>query len=353
MNLVKQAILVSARVLGVFGLSRRLTRRSLRILCYHGFSARDEHLFRPQLFIRPETFRARMDFLKSAGYPVLELGEAVERLRDGTLPPNAVAVTIDDGFRNVRNLAAGILSERGIKATVYVTTYYMEHNHPIFRLALQYLFWKSGREDADLEAAGLGPEARALGAPRVGCWKLIEFGETACTETRRMEIVRALGAHFGIDVEELESASRLTLMDAREVSELEGFGIDVQLHTHRHRLPRDEEGLAREIADNRRMLASCPGPLVHFCYPSGIWSQDQWGKLEALGVRTATTCEAGFNYPDTPLMGLRRFLDSEAIHPLEFEAELCGFLEILRRVSGKAARIASLASSSGGNPSRS
>jgi hypothetical protein len=36
------------------------------------------------------------------------------------------------------------------------------------------------------------------------------------------------------------------------------------------------------------------------------------------------------NLPDTPLLGLRRFLDSENISQIEFEAELCGFAQFLR-----------------------
>jgi peptidoglycan/xylan/chitin deacetylase (PgdA/CDA1 family) len=351
-NALRLALLTTARALGVFGLCRRLTRSPLRILCYHGFSSADEHLFRPQLFIRPDTFRARMAFLKSARYPVLDLGEALDKLRAGTLPPNAVAITIDDGFRNVLALAAGILAESSFPSTVYVTTYYMERNHPIFRLALQYLFWKSGRAEADLEAAGLAPEAQALGKSRANCWELIEHCESAGSEDRRQEILRALGRQFGVDMQELATSSRLTLMDAREVAQLARFGMDVQLHTHRHRLPLDPEGLKREINENRRALEGFR-PLTHFCYPSGIWARSQWPHLEALEVRSATTCEPGFNYPDTPPLGLRRFLDSEAIHPLEFEAELCGFLEIMRRVTGKSKRIAALSSSGGGNPSRS
>jgi hypothetical protein len=39
----------------------------------------------------------------------------------------------------------------------------------------------------------------------------------------------------------------------------------------------------------------------------------------------------GFNRSTTPKLELRRFLDSEAISFLEFEAEMCGFFELIRK----------------------
>lgn len=354
MSPLKSFILHACKALGVFGACRLLTRRPLRILCYHGFSSRDEHAFRPQLFMRPETFRARMAFLRKAGYPVLDLGKAADALRRGNLPANAVAITVDDGFRNVGSLALGILREFSLPATVYVTTYYVDRNHPVFRLAAQYLFWKSARAEIDLRAAGLGPEADVLGKTVAGQWELIRHGEEACDEARRTEILRRLARHVGLDMADLERSGILTLMSAAEVATLSREGVDIQLHTHRHHLPPDQAGVEREIRDNRRSLGPLIAPgaeaLDHFCYPSGVWERGQWPMLEALGVRTATTCEPGFNYPDTPAMGLRRFLDSEAISQLEFEAELSGFLEIMRKLTGKSARIAAMTSSGGGNP---
>ncbi|MBM3585043.1 MAG: hypothetical protein FJX36_11660 [Alphaproteobacteria bacterium] len=94
---MKLALLRAAKAVGLFGLSRLLTRRSLRILCYHGVWL-GEGTFGNYLFMRPETFRARMRLLASLGYPVLGLDEAVERLAAGTLPACATVITIDDGW---------------------------------------------------------------------------------------------------------------------------------------------------------------------------------------------------------------------------------------------------------------
>ena len=62
--------------LGLFALARRLTAGQLRILCYHGLSIDDEHIYSPGLFMRPEMVRSRLEILVRDGYPVLPLDQA-------------------------------------------------------------------------------------------------------------------------------------------------------------------------------------------------------------------------------------------------------------------------------------
>src|SRR5438128_2260813 len=96
-SVLKTALYTLSRQLGLFHLARHATRNQLRILCYHGSSLRDESRFRPELFIEPATFDARLRFLREHGFPVLPLAEALERLEEGTLPAGATVITLDDG----------------------------------------------------------------------------------------------------------------------------------------------------------------------------------------------------------------------------------------------------------------
>jgi hypothetical protein len=67
-----KAVLTAARTAGLFALARRLTAHDLRILCYHGAALRDEHRFRPALFMSEATFSQRIRSLERQAYPVLE-----------------------------------------------------------------------------------------------------------------------------------------------------------------------------------------------------------------------------------------------------------------------------------------
>jgi peptidoglycan/xylan/chitin deacetylase (PgdA/CDA1 family) len=332
----------AAKALGLFSVARALTRRKLRILAYHGAELSDESRFSPDMFIRPDTFAARLELLRRE-YPVLPLGEAVRRLKDGTLPPCAVAITIDDGFHSTAARAAPLLGAAGLPATVYVTSYYVQHDVPVFRLAMQYCFWKSRARSIDVGTLGAGVEGTlpiGTGAERQEVvWELVNYGERHLDEPGRTALLEKTAAQLGVDVGAIVRERFLHLMTPDEVRAT-GAVLDVQLHTHRHRFPDDPLQARAEIEENRRVLAPLVDrPLVHFCYPSGFWSEALFPVLAAAGVETATTCEGGLNGPDTHPYALSRFFDGEHVTALEFEAELSGAAELLREVAGWLGRV--------------
>lgn len=323
----------------MFGLARKRTRRGLCILCFHGTSFTDEHQFRPKLFQTPAVFRSRMEYLHRVGYSTLTLVEAMLRLRHGDLGEKELVITIDDGFYGTAALAAPILKEFGFTATVYVTTYYVQRNHPIYRLALQYMFWKTALTTVNF--TGLPVHLNGMGSPKgdageSALWKLIEYGETQLTEDGRMQLAGELARRLEVDFDELVSSRRLTLMTEAEVTSLAHQGFDIQLHTHRHRLPEDPLQARRELEENRAVLERLSErPLQHLCYPSGVWSRNSWPLLSELAVKTATTCDPGLNYSDTAPLGLRRFLDFQTTPQIVFEAEVSGFAELMRIAAGR------------------
>ena len=332
---VKRGFLLVCKWLGLFRLARRATRRGLRILCYHGFSFCDESSFRPRLFMRSETFRIRMQYLSSHNYPVVTLQQACEGLANGSLPDGAVAITIDDGFFSVFHSAWPVLQMHGFPATVYVTSYYSEKQNPIFRLAVQYVFWKTNREMLDSEGLGSPLSGvlplRSHKQKEEAMWEIIRFGESRLKEPGRCALASELAQRLGVEYQTLSTSRSLSLMNPQEIRSLAEGGMDIQLHTHRHHLPGEMDRVQREIEQNRDWLEPLAGKkLQHLCYPSGIWSPQHWPWLETLGILTATTCDPGLNYAQTPRLGLRRFLDGENVSQIEFEAELSGFSEFLR-----------------------
>ena len=333
---LKRALFHLGKGLGFFHLARRLTRDALRILCYHGFSLADESQFRPRLFMEVATFRKRLEYLSRKGFSVLSLDEALDCLDSGTLPPHSTVITIDDGFYSVYLHAAALLREFSFPATLYFATYDSPREQPVFRLAVQYMFWKTKKEHLNLHGLFDGRDEKLFleaGAEKDRTmWEIIQHGETQRNEEQRQSLAEELGRRLGLDYHDMVTKRLLGLMNPQEIQQIAAAGIDVQLHTHRHNFPEDEAMATREIQDNRNaLLPLVKNSLRHFCYPSGIWSKKHWPWLEAVGIRSATTCEPGFNYRDTPRLGLKRFLDGEHIMPIEFEAEMTGFSELLRR----------------------
>lgn len=89
----------------------------LSILTFHAI---DE---RPSIIsVSPHLFRRAMASLHERGVRTLGLLEVVERLHMGLpFPPRSVALTFDDGYRSVYDVAFPVLKEYGMSATVFLT----------------------------------------------------------------------------------------------------------------------------------------------------------------------------------------------------------------------------------------
>jgi hypothetical protein len=206
----------------------------------------------------------------------------------------------------------------------------------VFRLIVSYMFWKSSRETVDLRGipgAGID-ELRMNGGDAVErtARSIIEQAERLPSEDERVHLAGKLGERLGVDYHQLARDRTYCLMSPAELRELVAAGFDLQLHTHRHRMPDDRAALIREIEDNRTALRNVTGADAHhLCYPSGVWSREHWPWLREAGVESGVTCDPGLNEPNAEMLGLKRFLDGETVSAIEFEAEISGFTELLRR----------------------
>jgi peptidoglycan/xylan/chitin deacetylase (PgdA/CDA1 family) len=304
-------------------------RERLLILCYHGISLEDEHQWRPPLYMQAELLERRLETLRAMRCSVLPLGEALMRLRQRDLPPRSVTITFDDGTYDFYKQAYPLLKKHRVPVTVYQTTYYTNHELPIFNLTCSYLLWKRRGEQLD-PARDLGLSepmnlSTELGRHRV-VRGLIDLSEREnLTGQQKDELARRLAGILGIDYAAFSATRILQLMNAQEVAEVGKNGVDVQLHSHRHRTPEDEVLFRREISENRERIRTLAGTqAIHFCYPSGVYRPEFPGWLEKENVVSATTCDAGLVDRDANRFLLPRFVDTSGRSPVEFESWLSG-----------------------------
>ena len=254
-------------------------------------------------------------------------------LKDGNLPPKSVVITFDDGFHDFHQKAFPILCKFGFPATVYQTTYYSDYPLPIFELVLSYLFWRGTGQWLDgatfelPRAFDLSREADRNQAVNA----LVELAHNrGYTPFQKDELAGRIAGELGIDYVEIRHTRMLQLMTAEQVAEIAIRGIDVQLHTHRHRTPLDETLFVREIRDNRQWIIAKTGTRpTHFCYPSGVHRSEFLPWLRSEGVVSATTCELGLaTHRSDPLL-LPRLLDSMHLTETDFEGWLAGVSSLL------------------------
>lgn len=332
-QVLKNTFLYTCKVFGLFSAARYLTANRLRILCYHGIAASDEHRWRPALYMSQYTFARRMRYLRDAGYPVLSLDQAAERRANGTLPSAATVITFDDGFKDFYDLAWPTMQSMDLPSTLYVTTYHAIKQTPIFRLALSYLFWKTTQRDVDLRDVELLPSGLRqwfqIFAPDLE-YRIVRHAENNLSDPERMTLLEALYTCFGVDWQLIRDSRLFKIVDAQEIREMAESNVAIELHTHRHRLPNNAHAAFTELFENEEILAPLGSSAMHFCYPSGIWSDDHLPILKAAGIKTATTCDEGLNREDQNPLALKRFLDGAQVSQIRFEAEMSGFMDLLR-----------------------
>lgn len=331
---MKQTILKLARGCGLFALSRRLTRRQLRILCYHGIWIGQAPHFGDCLFMSADTFAGRLDFLAKAGYPVLALDEALKRLRDGTLPDAAVAITIDDAWYGIAEHMLPALVERRMPATLYVTTYYSLAQRPVLNVLINYMVSRA-KALPPLDTLMPGEESSPEPAHREDyAGRLAARVDVLDTLDLRWAAVQRIATQLGIDLDSIERGRWFHLMSADELRAAQAAGIDLQLHTHTHRMHGFDAGRVREEVERNRhelstLLEADPATLTHFCYPSGVHSPAVYPVLRDAGVRSATTTDFGLNGADSDPYALKRILDCQSMSDLEIEARLSGFWSLV------------------------
>lgn len=78
----------------------------------------------------PEKFRQQMKNLSDASFKVVALRELVSRIREKReLPARSVAITFDDGFQSVYDVALPVLKDYDYPATVFLVTSFCGKNN--------------------------------------------------------------------------------------------------------------------------------------------------------------------------------------------------------------------------------
>lgn len=122
----------------------RRTEHRIPILMYHGIRnqpANGHRYYEPHT--PPDVFAAHMRYLRSEGYRTMDLEQAVQLVLHGDPVSRAVVLTFDDGYRDFHSCALPVLSELGLRATVFVMPAYVRGEQGGFEA---YMSWDEIRE---------------------------------------------------------------------------------------------------------------------------------------------------------------------------------------------------------------
>jgi peptidoglycan/xylan/chitin deacetylase (PgdA/CDA1 family) len=335
---IKEKALMLADKAHFFGLANSTWRQNrLLILCYHGVSMLDEHEWHPQLYLSREYFERRLDLILDLGYTVLPLQEGLSKLYAGKLPKKSVVITFDDGTVDFFQHIYPALQKRAMPATLYLTTYYAQHRHPVFDMMLSYLLWHGRGKAVRSLTQGEEKGPVMIDMNRAGRDQLHLQIRKYCNSQKwstgeKDDLAQKLAKEIGVDYASLLEQRVLQIMSPSEIAALDPQIVDLQLHTHRHRTPHDKDLFIKEINDNRRAMAEILGrekSLHHFCYPSGEHVVEFLPWLKEAGIESATTTDLGLAGRQSDPLLLPRLTETMTLSSTHFAAWLSGLAEFL------------------------
>ncbi len=305
---------------------RRVPEPKFGILCYHRVGAEGVPLFSQ---LHPAVFEAQIRFLKRH-YRIVSLGQLCDELQKAREVPPTVAITFDDGYRDLYNYAFPVLRECQIPATIYLIGRSMETGEVPWYDRIFVAFSAASSTVLDLELDTprrfelLSPAARQSAA-----WEVVYFLRTL-PERNRREWCASFERRMTIPQTELKGR----MLDWEQVRTMRRSGIDFGAHTMTHPVVSrlDASALEEELSHSRRILKDgLAGPVVDFSYPFGKPADCSFAAealLARCGYRSAVLTTEGVNLPGANLLRLRRMQVGDDASLAMFSLRLCRmFLE--------------------------
>lgn len=283
---------------------RRRVKPKFAVLCYHRVGTDGVPLFSR---LKPSEFEAQMRYL-SQHYRVVSLDQLCRELREAKLVQPTVAVTFDDGYRDLYTHAFPALQKYAIPATVYLIGRCMETGEPPWYDRIFLAVMNAAGNTIDVQLDQL--RRFELGSAEVRleiAWQIVCYLRTIPDRLRQ-----AWCARFEqiLPVQQAELEERM--LNWEQVRAMGKGGVFFGAHTMSHPAVSqlDPSDFEEELARSKRLLEERLGvPVVHFAYPFGKPSDTNSVAEEFLarsGYRSAVTTIEGCNLPTTNPFRLRR-----------------------------------------------
>jgi peptidoglycan/xylan/chitin deacetylase (PgdA/CDA1 family)/GT2 family glycosyltransferase len=261
------------------------------ILAYHRVAALEPDTH--GLCVAPADFAEHMRYLGERATP-MPLDALARAARAGALPPNAVAVTLDDGYLDALTAAAPILARAGVPATFFVTTAELDEPHEAWHDIVERILLGTPGLPARVAVAGLDLD---LATPAARAASLLELHGAllGATPAARRAILAELAARCGVALAAVRPERRLLVGD--EVRALaRAPGCVIGSHSEHHLfLPEHPREVQRDelVRARARLEALLDRPVTEFCYPYGATSPALAEVVRDTGHLLAVTVEPG------------------------------------------------------------
>lgn len=285
-------------------LSRRAGHTKFVVLCYHRIGTNGIPLFSE---LPPRIFEAQMRYVRRR-YRVLSLDDLCGEIEKPSRKEDAVAVTFDDGYRDLYSHALPVLRKYQIPATIFLPVASIETGQvPWYdRIFLALKVFPKDELKIDLDRPR-SFRLVSLRARLATAAEIIQYLRTL-PDDRRKEYCTALEEQIILPQDEL--TDRMLTWDHIRTMHREGTTFGSHTMTHPVVSQLTESQLDSELGESKRTLEHRIGsPAMHFAYPFGKPADCGTAALPFLvryGYRSAATTVEGVNEPGDNCYELRR-----------------------------------------------
>jgi peptidoglycan/xylan/chitin deacetylase (PgdA/CDA1 family) len=250
-------------------------------------------------------FARQMELLRRY-FTVLPLHELVQRAQENEIPPHAVAITFDDGYRDNYRYAYPVLKHLDLPATIFLATGAIDSDTPLWH---DVVFNAFRRTTAKSILVGDKNYSLNTVAEKVRVSQRFLDILRTCSPKDRSNLITWLTRTLMVGDQRIHGADKLRWY---EIVEMAGNNISFGAHTVSHSIL-SQMPLARaaeEIAISKKDIEShMNDQITLFAYPNGRehdFNDDIKDAVKAAGFLSAVTTIWGNNTVDTDPYELRR-----------------------------------------------
>ena len=276
----------------------------LSVLIFHRVRQQTDPLFPGE--IDADRFEMQMRWV-SRWFNVLALPDAVERLRSGTLPARAAAMSFDDGYADNCTVALPILRRLGLSCTFFVATGFLDGGR----------MWNDTVIEAVRGASGTTLNLDALGLDRHDIGSVAARRRTIDTLLERLKYLDTLEREsMAADIAKLSRTEMPNdlMLSSGQVRTLCNAGMTIGAHTVNHPILcsiSDEAARKEMLASKSRLEEIIGKPVGLFAYPNGKpgkdYSRTHVSIAREAGFSAAFSTSAGVATRHSDLFQLPRF----------------------------------------------
>lgn len=311
MNMLsKKAARAVLHSMGGLSVVRNRHRREFRVLMFHSFTERDEanvdsfcgHIARYFEPVSLSDIRAAMDAQKP-------------------LPDNAVAVTVDDGYKSFLLHGHPIFRRHRIPVTLYAVAGFSDGRLWLWPDQIEFGLRNTTRKSIRASCGEGEPLELSLQTPGEKTVAIDRLSERLklVSNARRLAFLAEFGGLCGLEIPAQPPVGR-EAMNWEELRAVASEGVAVGCHTETHpilsRLANHQE-LESEIRGAKEVMEERLGFEVrHFCYPNGRAVDVGDAAIRCVresGFESAVCCTFGMNTVEA---------DRFQIHRIPFDCDL-------------------------------